>query len=118
MTPDQRLLQDAAKAMGWIPCEPGKFYMFCDEGIYFGSHAIPDSYEWNPLTDDGDALRLAVLLDMRFSFGQAGAMGYWESKENCFNGPIEYHFDGRQTKYEAARRAIVRAAAEIGKAMP
>ena len=62
---------------------------------------------WNPLTDDGDALRLAVKLrvDLRFEQELAG----WDVEagscgENCKSDP-----------YAATRRAIVRAAAEIGK---
>ena len=57
---------------------------------------------WNPLADDGDALRLAVKLNI-----DAGKPGMrlridWRSWED---------------PYAATRRAIVRAAAEIGKAM-
>jgi hypothetical protein len=60
---------------------------------------------WNPLTDDGDALRLAVKLnllsDARFNHERDVLM---------FTQSIE--------KFEATRRAITRAAAEIGKEMP
>ena len=65
--------------------------------------------QWNPLTDDGDALRLAVKLKLGFkSFhGESWA---WIKPGNVF---IEEHGD----HYEATRRAIVRAAAEIGKGM-
>jgi len=64
---------------------------------------------WNPLTDDGDALRLAVKLGMNL----------WLSETECLAevgrkiGVCENNYDG-----SAARRAIVRAAAEIGKQMP
>lgn len=61
--------------------------------------------KWNPLTDDGDALRLAVKLkiDVVPSY-------VWE-------GPWD---DGGklQDPYAATRRAIVRAAAAIGESMP
>jgi hypothetical protein len=63
---------------------------------------------WNPLTDDGDALRLAVKLRLSIGFprpdvvwllGRKGEV----TREVVFNDP-----------YAATRRAIVRAAAEIG----
>lgn len=58
---------------------------------------------WVPLSDDGDALRLAVKLNMRCDFGSHGCLV--EAKEG--NGPC--------TEVGDYRRAIVRAAAEIGK---
>ena len=57
------------------------------------------SYGWNPLTDDGDALRLAVKLRLDVA---------WYERN-----PLELDVD----PYAATRRAIVRAAAEIGRAM-
>lgn len=61
---------------------------------------------WNPLADDGDALRLAVMLHMALTFtvhGDAHAEGTRE----------EYAFQEGQDPAANARRAIVRAAAEI-----
>ena len=66
---------------------------------------------WNPLTDDGDALRLAVKLELEICFNNqeegttvwCPAIGDWLP---------EKHGDD---PYAATRRAIVRAAAEIGK---
>lgn len=67
--------------------------------------------EWNPLTDDGDALRLAVRLNISFMvaspYSYAG-VSFDESEKVC-----EKHKDS--DPYAATRRAIVRAAAEIGK---
>lgn len=60
---------------------------------------------WNPLTDDGDALRLAVKL--RLSVHVDTNM---TDVEDC----TEAHF---RDPYAATRRAIVRAAAEIGKTL-
>ena len=57
--------------------------------------------QWNPLTDDGDALRLAVKL--RIDIG-------WVADQVAANNCCEAQVD----PYAAARRAIVRAAAEIG----
>lgn len=71
--------------------------------------------EWNPLTDDGDALRLAVRLALvvqnRSKVGQAYA-----STLDGTIGALETY--GKGDPNAATRRAIVRAAAEIGKAMP
>ena len=68
---------------------------------------------WNPLTDDGDALRLAVKLELEICFNNqeegttvwCPAIGDWLP---------EKHGDD---PYAATRRAIVRAAAEIGRTM-
>jgi hypothetical protein len=68
-------------------------------------------YDWNPLTDDGDALRLAVALDIRIDFNSQS----FAPKVACprwFVVANQY-----ADKNAATRRAIVRAAAEIGKAM-
>lgn len=66
---------------------------------------------WHPLYDDGDALRLAVKLemqiDLRHSFHTVRVYGAAE-------GRID---EGAKDPYAATRRAIVRAAAEIGKEM-
>lgn len=68
---------------------------------------------WNPLTDDGDALRLAVKLGLDVDhFGNSEVVEAWVvGIQPC---AVEYNSD----RYAATRRAIVRAAAEIGKAMP
>jgi hypothetical protein len=64
---------------------------------------------WNPLTDDGDALRLAVKveIDVVHAFGTRTAVA-----ENTSGYAAE-----EQDPYAATRRAIVRAAAEIGRGM-
>ena len=95
---DKELLELAAKAAGIEFWEVG--------GNLFVAHGET----WNPLTDDGDALRLAVKLHTNLLFEQelsgwdveAGSCG-----ENCKPDP-----------YAATRRAIVRATAAIGKDMP
>ena len=68
---------------------------------------------WNPLTDDGDALRLAVRcdLDIELQHDCVYANGFNVQNYQLF----EWHKDD---KCAATRRAIVRAAAEIGKNMP
>lgn len=99
MTPEQKLLELAAKVAGMeLKFMVGKFW----DGLI----------EWNPLTDDGDALRLAVKLNMHiqcdFDFLECPCVivyGDWTSQTEKGNDP-----------YAATRRAIVKAAAEIGKA--
>lgn len=59
---------------------------------------LSDTSKWNPIEDDGDALRLAVKLGID--------VFPWQDK----------HRD-RHDPYAATRRAIVRAAAEIGRQM-
>lgn len=93
---DKELLELAAKAAGiehggWIDYHP-RFHNGC---------FLVKGSPWNPLADDGDALRLAVRLNL-FK-GDNAAFSALGSTEEA---------------YAATRRAIVRAAAEIGKAMP
>lgn len=84
-----------SEALGlWIKFVPG-----VDSGCW-----------WNPLADDGDALRLAVKLEIDLWFGCGGLSAHGLAMD------IEEDY-GRDS-CAATRRAIVRAAAEIGKAMP
>lgn len=69
---------------------------------------------WNPLTNDGDALRLAVKLKIdihqRVAEPRVAAIAAMQSPK------IESVADEKQ-RLAATRRAIVRTAAEIGRAM-
>lgn len=75
--------------------------------------------EWNPLTDDGDALRLAV------SRGMSIITGVWNCHVNVGSIHVEQPYDGdaatgaitAEAAMPATRRAIVRAAAAIGESM-
>ena len=69
-----------------------------------------DFEPWNPLTDDGDALRLAVKLLFEIDFG----LGSIAIRHSTGIKIIEAYNDD---PYAATRRAIVLAAAEIGKEM-
>lgn len=100
---DRELLEKAAKAAGEITPS------------WYGNQNYLDGVlgRWNPLTDDGDALRLAVELEFTVST--------WGEEVAIWQGDG----DGRETfepittdRLAATRRAIVRAAAEIGKEMP
>lgn len=72
--------------------------------------------EWNPLTDDGDALRLAVKLRMALSLDSpvAGPVGFCRAYPSSSN-LLAMDEWANTDPYAATRRAIVRAAAEIGK---
>ena len=77
--------------------------------------------EWNPLTDDGDALRLAVKLKVSIGYIWDGCDDQYDvviAGKSSTEEPIGYH-DGEQIDEDAAtRRAIVRAAAELAKQQP
>lgn len=92
---DRELLEMAAKAAG-IEVDPANM----DTPIV--SLITTDGDWWNPLTDDGDALRLAAKLYL------------WEAIRLAHR---LVGTTGCPDIYAATRRAIVRAAAEIGKAM-
>lgn len=100
---DRELLEAAAKAAG---IELRFSAGFEDE---LSPRTWPALELWNPLTDDGDALRLAVKLKMRVSVGQVDWVG------NEYGGAFAELGEIETDPYAATRRAIVRAAAEMGK---
>ena len=94
---DRELLMFAAKAAGYNMAKVLDGYP-----MYMEGYGI-----WNPITDDGDALRLAVKLNMTLAVGIARSdAGEFTEFDMCDTDP-----------YAATRRAIVRAAAEIGRNM-
>lgn len=107
---DRSLLEDAAKAAGIYTI--GDWEAF---GVFAGLRAreddAPGGYCWNPLQDDAQALRLAINLSIDIGRGlgpSRWACHYCDTKvfrEDIGNDPMA-----------ATRRAIVRAAAEIGRA--
>jgi len=72
--------------------------------------------ECDPLDDDGDAMRMAVRLGMTISVtnGPAGwtSVGFWVKEKR-----MDYREAHQGDPDGATRRAIVRAAAEIGRQM-
>jgi hypothetical protein len=115
---DKELLELAAKAAGAVELD-GDLYV--PNGTAGKSLFNPDgavSTGWNSLNDEGDALRLAIQLGMNlclmarkpFAIASANFMGNGTPRVQIteLNGK-----DG----YESACRAIVRAAAEIGKSL-
>lgn len=113
---DRELLELAAKAAGygvdwreWVTsriAEFGTIKYTKQSGFWL------DGKQWNPLTDDGDALRLAVKLGIHLQF----AMDYAVSYAGSVHAKQFTERDG-DDPYAAARRAIVRAAAAIGQSM-
>ena len=69
---------------------------------------------WCPHEDDGDALRLAVKLKLHIGL-EDNTVSVWH-REEFGNFQTERLMDRGDAA--ATRRAIVRAAAEVGKAMP
>lgn len=112
MKTDRELLQLAAKTIG-LELEGD---LYGNPGPWMPMYYQGKTYHpWNPLKDDGDALRLANELELNIfhSRGNAYAM---ESESDQSDEQIVSHRNCKD-KNEAMRRAIVRVAAEIGKAM-
>ena len=115
---DKTLLELAAKAAG-SPVVIGRNHS--DQPDIWRIDEAGDRIEWNPLTDDGDALRLAVKLNLHIGIDceSAGCVviqwGFDASGESA--GSIVQEAPITGDDYAATRRAIVRAAAEIGKSM-
>jgi hypothetical protein len=112
---DRELLELAAKAAGYgevwtLDSNPDTFYI----GPRYTGGA-PKYRVWNPLTDDGDALRLAVNLRIDSNFHAASVYCSKGSSVSSPNVVVGEFYD--TDPYAATRRAIVRAAAEIGRSM-
>ena len=111
---DQELLELAARAAGlnvkaqsvnaddrWI-------------GLIVGEKHTRERKFWNPLTDDGDALRLAVMLKLSLYINHAVRVDYYIPNmlpQVPLYEPLE------PDVCASTRRAIVRAAAAIGNTM-
>ena len=111
---DRELLELAAKAAGYV----------------LGQHSQKEwavtlgGKEWNPLIDDGDALRLAVKLRITIDLTDCECcVSVYANQIEGEGADVSIrhsdHFVDHETSdpYAATRRAIVRAAAEIGKGM-
>jgi hypothetical protein len=71
---------------------------------------------WNPLVDDGDALRLAVKLMLHIGVNPGNKVFCLPTYSDKPTVHESCELRGIQDPYAATRRAIVRAAAEIGRA--
>lgn len=105
MKTDRELLELAARAAEINALN------YCEEGMQLLVVGKPKY--WNPLTDDGDALRLAVKLQIVAGkyddYASAGVIG------SCVEFVVWSHEE--PDACAATRRAITRAAAAIGESM-
>ena len=116
---DRELLGLAAKAAGYS-------VRWFDDSLAYGptfgveiEPGNPCGFEiWNPLADDGDALRLAVAVLPQIAFGDGFTDAFFRLKRGLRSACCESHSTENADKFSATRRAIVRAAAEIGRVMP
>jgi len=103
----KEMLELAAKAVGielcWNDVEA--------PGYYSEWRGMPQWEYWNPIVFDGEALRLAVKLEITI----APSMEQTSARNASYTGWMNE--DASRDSFAATRRAIVRAAAEIGKGM-
>ena len=100
MGTDRELLELAAKAAGVV--------------IKYNYLGTQDARcPWNPLTDDGDAFRLALKLKLNIAQGEfsAGVNNEAEIDESTL-------VRSEEVRAEVVRSLIVYAAAQLGKQMP
>jgi len=103
---DRALLEAAARAAGIVIAT----WSNCQAGGFLAINCMPERRNrfWNPLTDDGDALRLAVKLRMELSIDDKHAWAMATGDPGA--GHADYI---GSDPYAATRRAIVRAAAAM-----
>ena len=102
---DEELLTLAAKA---ADIEHGADRLYCGLSLTERDGRHRSLPQWNPLTDDGDALRLAVALGLMI----APSLGMTSVGPESGSGEVTEPHSG--DPLAATRRAIVRAAAQIG----
>lgn len=98
---DKELITLAAKAAG---IEWNKAYK---------AHLNENGAHWLPLTDDGDALRLAAKLGLHVS-QQLSYVAVMQPHGGAGSHRLQWTEQYNEDPYAATRRAIVRAAAQIG----
>lgn len=111
MSTDRELLELAAKAakipIGWHRWpSTAREAAYVPNGDFSEQHGVC-YLPWNPLTDDGDALRLAVTLSLDIEFF---------CDLLVYGGDRDVAEEVLPDPFAATRRAIVRAAAAIAKA--
>jgi len=114
---DQELLELAAKAAGYEKIEYNDLKGSMLDIRYGRDEAIWNGEDyWNPLVDDCEALRLAVKLGLFVDIYDTEVVVGWVVNEN-FSSMKTLNQPKVNDPYAATRRAIVRAAAEMGKNM-
>lgn len=109
---DLKLLELAAKAAGYRvrkqTMAPG-FIRLCAAG---------GPEQWNPLTDDGDALRLAMRLGISMNHEAHGVQGgVFHQKDICLKIDFIQNGKDESDRPELTRRLFVMVAAAIGRSM-
>lgn len=109
MRTDRELLELAAKAAGLVTYDDYDDNMWAHRADQHPDEAC----HWNPMIDDGDALRLAVKLSLRVEARPDGHIYVWSGeylmwRDFAFNEHVDHEREA------AMRRAIVNTAAEIG----
>jgi len=107
---DLELLELAAKAAGlhvkgWVGIRM----------VFFNPITGSAEEHWNPLTDDGDALRLAVALKLEIERSKYSDKTVYVGAVD--SAPWKEEACAEVDIYAATRRAIVLAAAQIGQSM-
>ena len=118
MNTDRELLELAAMAAGI------EIY-FDEDGDCYRTKEEGNRHYWDPLQFDGDALRLAVTLRIGIEINECSVIASWVGGGYESNDIYEYpesiqneNFDIVRVNHgKATRRAIVRAAADIGRGM-
>ena len=111
---DKELLELAAKACSqeyWIT-RLGPRKSITEHLHYKGCNG--ETKIWNPLTDDGEAFRLVVILELLV---HVETCYYVHAIKDSITATEHIGNDGKGCIFAATRRAIVRTAAEIGKRM-
>ena len=114
---DRELLELAAKAAG-VELTPMEVKNVTKRGDdqFIGYMTKPEQWQkgwFNPLRDDDDALRLAVKLNLIVGvYGSYTSVYQTEASSEEF---VCWNSSCNNDPYAATRRAIVRAAAEIGR---
>jgi hypothetical protein len=107
---DRELLEAAARVAG-LDVWPG--IGFQDDKLFVAAKPDPSGkvtgVEWNPLTNDGDAFRLALACELTVG----SYPNVRRSRAANLSVKVEEDYDG-QGESAATRRAIVRAAAKLG----
>lgn len=104
---DRELLELAAKAAGYEPSR------VTDDGVVLLRGIV---VRWNPLTDDGDAFRLAVALGFDVDISPTPNITCVIPQQDIEIASAEVEHNG--DPFAATRRAIVCAAAAIGRTKP
>lgn len=125
MSADRELLELAAKAAGIEILRSRLENPICADMLLVERTDDGRAIGWNPLNDDGDAHRLTVLLGIeviksRHSRSIGRVVQAWYPPDGNHRRSATAHITVaiNGDRYVATRRAIVTAAAEIGKAMP